>query len=208
MFIVPVPGPVTRGFHYKSNIYVGGQHAAIDIAAPSGTPIRAVAAGFVRGVGWDQLSGFFVAITHDSGWRSTYRHLYGQSPVVVGQSVTQGQIIGNVGNTGYSLGPHLHFDLWCPMKHDSTAFAKHGLWAHDPVLYLGQEDDDMALTAEQWKLIQDIHHHDHVLLPQILAGFENREKARYDQLRKDIAASGGGVSIKGVLAEIVRRLKP
>lgn len=148
MFLWPVLGPVTRGFDYLSSIYVGGQHAAIDIAAPSGTPIRAVADGMVIGVGWDFYSGFFVAVEH-SGWRSTYRHLHGQTPVVVGQTVVQSQIIGNVGSTGYSLGPHLHFDLWAATKHDPTAFAKHGLWAHDPELYLeedGTMDDQTIMT--------------------------------------------------------------
>ena len=164
MFIQPVRDPiVTRGFNYLSNIYVGGQHAADDFIPrnrpATGEPIRVVAGGVVTGVGWDFYSGFFVAVDHAGGWRTFYRHLYGQTPVSIGQRVNQGQIIGNVGNTGYSLGAHLHFDLWCTVKHDATAFAKHGLWAHNPELYLGQEDDMMTqrefneMFLEAWKAI-------------------------------------------------------
>ena len=70
------------------------------------------------------------------------------------------------------------------------------------------KEDDMGITAEQWKLIQDNHHHTHVLIPQLLKDFETRERARYDQLRKDIAVNSGGTSLKQVLTDIVRRLKP
>ena len=144
-FIWPLANPaITRSFAYLSNIYIGGQHAALDLVprgrSATGEPIRAVADGVVAGVGWDFYSGFFVAVDHAGGWRSIYRHLYGQTPVSLGQRVRQGQVTGNIGNTGYSLGAHLHFDLWCTTKHDPTAFAKHGLWAHDPELDLGKED--------------------------------------------------------------------
>ena len=146
MFTHPLEDHIlTRGFHYKATLYVGGQHAAADyirrLGTTAGSPIRAVADGVVVGVGWDFYSGFFVAIDHVGGWRSFYRHLYGQAPVVVGQRVSQGQIIGNLGNTGWSQGAHLHFDLWNRNKKDSTAFYKNGWWAHDPELYLGQEED-------------------------------------------------------------------
>jgi hypothetical protein len=120
-------------------------HAALDFSAPAGTPIKAIADGTVIGDAWDSLSGYYIALRHTDGWRSTYRHLRTDAPPTVGQAVAQGQAIGYVGSTGYSTGPHLHFDLWNTTKRDSTAFAKHGLWAHDPELYLGQEDD-MALT--------------------------------------------------------------
>lgn len=141
---------ITRRFAYLSNIYVGGQHAALDFAAPIGTPIKAIAAGTVMGDAWDPLSGYYIALRHAGGWRSTYRHLRTDAPPAVGQSVAQGQVIGYVGSTGYSSGPHLHFDLWNTTKQDSTAFAKHGLWAHDPELYLGKEEDAMNDADKQW----------------------------------------------------------
>jgi hypothetical protein len=146
---------ITRGFAYLASIYVGGQHAALDLIRRTGTtrasPILAVASGTVMGVGWDMYSGFFVVINHAEGWRSTYRHLYGQSPVAVGQRVGQGQIIGNVGNTGWSLGDHLHFDLWNKTRQGSTDFYKNGWYAVNPELYLGQEpeeDEDMSRFIE------------------------------------------------------------
>lgn len=138
---------VTRDFFYEATIYVGGQHAALDLVRETvttlGSPIFAVGSGTVIGVGWDMYSGFFVAIDHAGGWRTFYRHLYGQSPVVVGQVVAQDQVIGNVGSTGWSTGPHLHFDLWHRERYDGTAFYKNGWYAHDPILYLGQEEDSM-----------------------------------------------------------------
>jgi murein DD-endopeptidase MepM/ murein hydrolase activator NlpD len=143
---------VTRGFDYKADLYVGGQHAAIDLIARTiptrNAPITAAADGTVVDNRWDFYSGNLVSVSHDGGWSSHYRHLIRPSPVAVGQRVTQGQVIGNAGNTGVSQGDHLHFDLWCATKHDSTAFAKRGLWAHDPALYLGKEEDDMAALEE------------------------------------------------------------
>lgn len=142
-FVWPVQGAVTRNFYYQSSLYVGGQHAAIDIAAPSGTPIAAVADGVVSGKGWDPYSGHFVALDHVDGWQTFYRHLYGDAPVVVGQPVKQGRGIGLIGSTGTSTGPHLHFDLWniSKVRNDDAIFYKHDIWAVDPELYLGKEDD-------------------------------------------------------------------
>lgn len=147
-FIWPVQGTVSRGWAYKSSIYVGGQHAAVDIPANTSTSIKAVADGIVKGVGWDMYSGFFVAVNH-GGWQSVYRHMFDNPPVSVGQAITQGQILGGVGSTGYSTGPHLHFDLWSKTPIDG-AFQKHDIWAVDPELYLGQEDD---MTDEQFKAL-------------------------------------------------------
>ena len=147
-FIWPITGPISRDFYYLSSIYINGQHQAIDIPAPTGTPIKVVAAGEVRGVGWDIYSGFFVAVDHADNWTTRYRHLYGQSPVTRGQQVSQGQVIGTVGSTGWSTGPHLHFDLWNLIKQSPEAMYKAGWWAHDPELYLGQEEEDMALDPK------------------------------------------------------------
>lgn len=161
LFIWPLDDHIiTRDFYYLSSIYVLGQHAATDyirrLVATSGAPIKSIADGTVVGVGWDMYSGFFVAIAHAGGWRSFYRHMFGMAAVVVGQRVSQGQIIGHVGNTGYSLGAHLHFDLWNRQKQDSTAFFKNDWWAHDPELYLGQEDDDMGMTPAERKQFNEM----------------------------------------------------
>jgi len=138
---------ITRGFNYKSSLYVGGQHAAIDLAAPLGTPIKAVESGIVYGDAYDPYSGYFIGLQHPNGWLSWYRHLRADAPPVKGQQIVRGQIIGYVGSTGASMGPHLHFDLWHSSKQDPTAFFKNGWWAHDPELYLGKEDSiDMAIV--------------------------------------------------------------
>ncbi len=144
-FTPPIADRVlTRGFDYLSSLYVLGQHAAADYIPEgrlaTGEPIKAVADWEAVGIGWDFYSGFFAALDHAGGWRSFYRHLYGQSPIVVGQRGKQGDIVGNIGNTGWSEGAHLHFDLWNSIQwFDSTAFYKNAWWAHDPELYLGKE---------------------------------------------------------------------
>ena len=141
---------ITRDFIYKSSIYIGGQHSAVDLVRlqgdTAGRPILAVADGVVVGDGYDTISGHHIILMHDDGWRSTYRHLRSDAPPVVGQQIKQGEVIGNVGSTGMSTGPHLHFDLWHKERKDNTAFNKSGWWAHDPQLYLGKEDD---MTDEQ-----------------------------------------------------------
>jgi len=145
MFTWPLDNPiVTRGFAYKSSIYVGGQHAAVDIVRPAdtlGSPVNAVAAGLVVAVAFDSLSGNVISVDHDGGWRSHYRHLKEAPVLTEGDAITQGQTLGYVGSTGLSTGPHLHFDLWNKVKQDATAFYKNGWWAHDPQLYLGKEEE-------------------------------------------------------------------
>jgi murein DD-endopeptidase MepM/ murein hydrolase activator NlpD len=83
---------------------------AIDYAASQGTPIRAVADGKVRTAGWKSGYGNFISIRHDGTYTTNYGHL-SKIKVKNGQSVTQGQIIGLVGSTGFSTGPHLHYEM-------------------------------------------------------------------------------------------------
>jgi len=105
-FINPVPG-----FKYRSQ----GSHAhgtAIDLAAATGTPILASASGrvsFARN-GYNGGFGNLVIIEHPNGTQTYYAH---QSKIYVhvGEKASQGQIIGLVGNTGHSTGPHLHFEV-------------------------------------------------------------------------------------------------
>lgn len=161
-FIWPIDDHyITRGFSYQSSIYIGGQHAAVDLVRlygdTAGRDIKATADGVVVGDAWDPYSGYFIVLEHADGWRTTYRHLVTDAPPVVGQQMVQGQTIGNVGSTGLSTGPHLHFDLWHRQKQDDTAFSKNGWWAHNPELYLGQEDG-MALTLEERIAAHDQYH--------------------------------------------------
>ena len=103
--IWPCGGRVTSEYGYRW----GRMHAGIDIGAPTGTPIRAAKAGVVIKSGSMSGYGNTVVIDHGGGFTTLYAH---QSRIVArsGQSVRQGELIGYVGSTGQSTGPHLHFE--------------------------------------------------------------------------------------------------
>ncbi|MEY2565693.1 MAG: hypothetical protein QOE35_222 [Actinomycetota bacterium] len=103
--IWPLRGRLTSGFGYRW----GRLHAGIDIAAPTGTPIHAAKAGRVIFAGVMNGYGNVVVIDHGGGFSTLYAHQsrLGSSK---GQSVSQGQVIGYVGSTGHSTGPHCHFE--------------------------------------------------------------------------------------------------
>lgn len=104
--IWPVNGPITSGFGPRW----GSFHYGLDIAAGLGTPIRAAAAGRVIYAGWYGGFGNFVVIDHGGGLATTYGHQT-QIVVALGDQVAQGQLIGYVGSTGFSTGPHLDFEV-------------------------------------------------------------------------------------------------
>jgi murein DD-endopeptidase MepM/ murein hydrolase activator NlpD len=85
-------------------------HPGIDIAAPTGTPIRAADGGTVRIAGWVGGYGNYTCIQHSATLSSCYGH-QSAIQVRVGQSVSKGDVIGLVGSTGFSTGPHLHFEV-------------------------------------------------------------------------------------------------
>ena len=103
-FIWPVGGVVTSGFGWRW----GRMHEGIDISAPCGTPIRAVAAGTVIFSGWMGGYGNLVVVDHGNGLATAYAH---QSAIYASGGVGQGQTIGAVGTTGSSTGCHLHFEV-------------------------------------------------------------------------------------------------
>jgi murein DD-endopeptidase MepM/ murein hydrolase activator NlpD len=105
-FIWPVSGTLTSGYGWRW----GRMHEGVDLAAGSGTPIYASAPGVVIACGYTGGYGNLVVIDHGGGVATAYGH---QSSIAVGcgQSVGQGQVIGYVGNTGNSTGPHLHFEV-------------------------------------------------------------------------------------------------
>jgi len=108
----PAPGPIVSGFGSRENPIGGGTgvHTGVDIAAPMGTPIRACKAGRVVIAGWQGGYGNAVVLDHGGGMGTLYGH---QSSMAVsaGQTVASGQVIGYVGSTGNSTGPHLHFEV-------------------------------------------------------------------------------------------------
>ena len=86
-------------------------HTGIDLSAPPGTPVLAAADGLVVAVGHGALGyGNYVVVAHGAGIATLYGHLL-QTKATVGQTVKRGQVIGLEGSTGYSTGPHLHFEL-------------------------------------------------------------------------------------------------
>jgi murein DD-endopeptidase MepM/ murein hydrolase activator NlpD len=105
-FIWPVNGPVVSGFGMRW----GRMHEGIDITAPTGTPIRAAAAGTVIWSSWRGGYGNCVVIDHGNGLATLYAHASALL-VSVGQRVGQGQTVALVGSTGNSSGPHLHFEV-------------------------------------------------------------------------------------------------
>lgn len=111
-FIWPVNGAVVSSFGFRIHPIFGTQrfHSGIDINAGTGTPIAASAGGVVITAGWMDGYGNTVIIDHGGGFATLYGH-QSQLGVSVGQSVNQGAIIGYVGSTGWSTGPHLHFEI-------------------------------------------------------------------------------------------------
>ncbi len=97
---------LTSGFGFRW----GRPHQGIDLAAPIGTPIVSAEKGKVTYAGWKTGYGNFVAVDHGHGYETHYAHC-SKMLVRTGQQVSKGQIIAKVGNTGYSTGPHLHFEV-------------------------------------------------------------------------------------------------
>lgn len=92
----------------RNNHY--GIHTGVDFAADYGAPVRAARAGTVMNSGYDSSYGYWIEIDHGGEIRSRYAHLSSIS-VWEGHWVAMGQVIGRVGSTGYSTGPHLHFEI-------------------------------------------------------------------------------------------------
>jgi hypothetical protein len=109
------PVRVTSGFstsRYHPVLRRWTPHWGVDFAAPHGTPVHAVAAGVVERTGWRGSSGLTIRIRHDQVYASIYAHLSRIAPgVEAGATVREGQLIGHVGSTGRTTGPHLHFAM-------------------------------------------------------------------------------------------------
>lgn len=106
---------ITSGFSYSRfhpilNTFT--THRAIDYAADTGTPVSATAHGTVTYVGWKGGNGNFIEVKHANGYSSGYAHLSAYAKgIKIGAKVTQNQVIGFVGSTGLSTGPHLHYEM-------------------------------------------------------------------------------------------------
>lgn len=107
--IRPISGTITSRFGSRESIR-SSPHRGLDIAAPTGTPIKAAAAGTVVSAGYSGSYGNMILISHGNGVQTLYGHCSVLN-VSKGQAVSQGQIIGKVGTTGNVTGPHLHLEV-------------------------------------------------------------------------------------------------
>jgi murein DD-endopeptidase MepM/ murein hydrolase activator NlpD len=111
-FMRPVSGGVTSGFGYRMHPILGVRrmHTGVDISASAGTPIRAADGGTVIWSGSRGGYGLCVIIDHGGGMATVYGHC-SRLAVGAGNNVRKGDVIGYVGSTGLSTGPHLHFEV-------------------------------------------------------------------------------------------------
>ncbi len=101
-----------QGGHISQKLH---GHNGVDLAAPVGTPIVASADGTVIisrvNGGWNGGYGNFIVIAHNNGTQTLYSHMQSRTVVTLGQKVNQGDLVGYIGMTGHTTGPHLHFEI-------------------------------------------------------------------------------------------------
>ncbi|HZP00555.1 MAG TPA: M23 family metallopeptidase [Terriglobia bacterium] len=129
----PVRGQITAGFGQRMDPFSGenANHSGLDISAPAGSPVVATADGIVLHASPDAGYGNEILLDHGDGFATRYGHL-SRISVAVGQEVKQGQIIGRVGMTGKTTGPHLHYEV---LVHESPV---------NPVKYLRPYSYELA----------------------------------------------------------------
>lgn len=107
MFIWPANNHFLSGYDYNPNM----NHPAVDVDGNEGDPVYAADNGVIVYAGWNNWGyGNMIVINHGNGWQTLYAHLSAYN-VGCGQNVYQGNVIGQIGNTGRSSGPHLHFEM-------------------------------------------------------------------------------------------------
>lgn len=111
-------------------------HTGVDLSAPEGTQYRAIHAGVVKSAGWAGGFGYAVVLDHGDGTTSIYGHSSSLA-VRAGQKVRAGQVLGAVGNTGYSYGAHLHLEVHVKGK------------PQDPIPLLRRHGVDIKLAVEE-----------------------------------------------------------
>jgi len=128
---------ITSGFGTRDDPFrqAPGFHAGIDFRGAWGSEVRATADGIVTAAGWDGAYGKLVEITHDNRVSTRYAHLSAVA-VAIGQHVQRGMLVGRIGSTGRSTGPHLHYETRVNGQ------------AIDPVRFWRTSDDLQALSAE------------------------------------------------------------
>jgi murein DD-endopeptidase MepM/ murein hydrolase activator NlpD len=110
---LPFPGTITSTFGHRENPFGGANvetHKGLDIKGPIGSPVKAMAKGEVEFAGTRGGFGNCIMLKHGNGFETLYGHL-SKILVSVGQQIDIGQQIGNIGSTGRSTGPHLHYEV-------------------------------------------------------------------------------------------------
>ncbi|WP_379922942.1 M23 family metallopeptidase [Erythrobacter sp. R86502] len=110
---MPLEGAaLTSGFGMRTHPVLGGRraHSGIDLAAPTGTPVYATADGVIGRADWFSSYGLFISINHGASMETRFAHL-SRLAVAAGDYVKKGDLIGYVGSTGRSTGPHLHYEV-------------------------------------------------------------------------------------------------
>ena len=110
---MPLEGSqLTSGYGMRTHPVLGSrrQHQGIDLAAPTGTPVYATADGLVGRADWYSSYGLYISVNHGAAMETRYAHL-SRLAVTAGDFVKKGDVIGYVGSTGRSTGPHLHYEV-------------------------------------------------------------------------------------------------
>ncbi|RPJ08767.1 MAG: M23 family metallopeptidase [Spirochaetaceae bacterium] len=113
LFRLPIDNPVkTSSYGSRRDPFSGGNsfHSGIDLGAPVGTPVLAARDGTVTFCGYNEILGNYIIISHSGGYETVYGHL-SAFLVATGSKIQTGTIIGRVGMTGRTTGPHLHFEI-------------------------------------------------------------------------------------------------
>ncbi len=110
--IWPVNGRLMDGFGHRSDPLSGEgeMHKGVDISAPQGTPVKSTADGMVVFAGWNAGYGRCVIIEHGNNYQTLYGHL-SRVDAIEGEEIRQGDVLGLVGTSGHSTGPHLHYEV-------------------------------------------------------------------------------------------------
>jgi murein DD-endopeptidase MepM/ murein hydrolase activator NlpD len=103
---------LTSGYGMRTHPVLGGRraHKGVDLAMPAGTPVYAAADGVISKAEWFSSYGLYIALEHGGNIQTRYGHL-SRLNVAAGQQVHKGDLIGYVGSTGRSTGPHLHYEV-------------------------------------------------------------------------------------------------
>lgn len=111
--LMPTDGWLSRGFGYQTDPFSGQRafHAGVDIACNTGTDIIAPADGVVEYAGWKEGLGIMVKIDHGYGYATIFGHM-SRNLARTGDRLRRGDVIGEVGSTGHSTGPHVHYEVW------------------------------------------------------------------------------------------------